>query len=127
MALYFDSGERVARTVQEAQNNHCRLLRLFFRSLLVLCFLSFLISSVALSIGPAHPYVKGRSRTSHLSKISRTIEAGIEGASEFPPADRPLGTLEKRPVSAFFISLEIPFPKVPRLLSFYHFRPPPLP
>ncbi len=99
---------------------------LFFRTLLALCSLAFFVSSVAISIAPSHPYLKGSSRSSHFSRLNRTSEAGVEGAGEIASTDRPSGLLEPRPERASFTGWENPSPKVLRLLRFYYFRPPPL-
>jgi hypothetical protein len=103
-----------------------KLVRLFFRSILAFCALAFLVSSVGLSIAPAHPYLKGRSPSSHFSRINKTSEAGVEGAGEIALEDRPPRFLEFRSETASLPELEIPFPKVPQLLRFYNFRSPPV-
>ncbi len=99
--------------------------RLLFRTLLALCSLAFFISSIAVSIAPSHPYLKGSSRSSHFSRVNRTGEPGVEGAGEIASADRPSGFLEPRPERAAFSGWENPSPKALRLLRFYYFRPPP--
>ncbi len=102
-----------------------RFLRRVFRGMLAFCALSFFVSSVAVPIGPAHQYLKGSSRSGHFSKISRTSEPGVERAGDFAAADQVSDFLERRSEWRYFPALEIPSPKVPRLLRFYYFKPPP--
>ena len=99
---------------------------LIFRSLLVFCALAFFVSSVALSVGPAHPFLKGKSRSSHFSRINKTSEPGVEGVGKITTDDRPPRFLEPRFESSFRLSMELLCPTVPRLLRCYYFRPPPL-
>ncbi len=107
-------------------NATTRPVRLLFRTLLALCALAFFVSTVVVSIGPAHPYLKGSTRTSHFSRLNRTSEPGVEGAGKIALSDRPMALLEPGPEHTFCPSWDVPSPKVSRSLRFYYFRPPPL-
>ncbi len=108
------------------QRHRASAVRVLFRGLLAFCSLVFFASSLAFSMAPAHPYLKGHSRGYHCSRLDRSSEAGVEGAGEIPSPDRPPVLLVSVTESPRSVGLLSPSPKVPRLLRFYYFRPPPL-
>lgn len=101
-------------------------MRPFLRGVLACSALLFFASNFALSIAPAHPYVKGSARPGYFSKISRASEAGVEGIGEIAIADAPPRFVDPPMESAPHVACKVPLGKVPKLLRYYYFRPPPL-
>ena len=89
--------------------------------------LLLLIAFGAFAVTPLHPYFSGSASAWHVSKASKSGEAGVEGAGDIPAAaDQPQLLLEASSEGTPIPDPEVPFLMLPRLLHSHFFRPPPL-
>ncbi|HYK89779.1 MAG TPA: hypothetical protein VE398_13460 [Acidobacteriota bacterium] len=113
-------------TISEPQSRDTTPNSLLVPCLLVSSALALLVVIITFPTVPGHSCLSKGSGALNFSREGRTGEAGIEGAGDVPTAEQ-LCRLQQAPA----VSHEVPhhevlFPRLPRILRVYHFRPPPL-